>query len=121
MTQAYLLDTNSVIYALKLGLSITPNYHHISVITELELLSYHRLSESDEVQLRQLLSLFIIDDITPEIKTTTIQIRREHRLKLPDSIILATAQVAKLPLITADQKLLNVAGKNGVTLEHIIL
>ena len=121
MTQAYLLDTNSVIYALKLGLSITPNYHHISVITELELLSYHRLTVSDEIQLRQLLSLFIIDDITHAIKTATIQIRRKHRLKLPDSIILATSQVAQLSLITADQKLLNVAGKNGTTLEHIIL
>ena len=121
MTQAYLLDTNSVIYALKLGLSITPNFHHISVITELELLSYHRLTVADEVQLRQLLSLFTIDDITPVIKTTTIEIRKEHRLKLPDSIILATAQVAKLPLITADQKLLNVAGKNGDILENVIL
>ena len=121
MTQAYLLDTNSVIYALKLGLSITPNYHHISVITELELLSYHRLTVSDEIQLRQLLSLFIIDDITHAIKTATIQIRRKHRLKLPDSIILATSQVAKLCLITGDQKLLNVAGKDGAMLEQVIL
>lgn len=49
MTQAYLLDTNSIIYALKLGLAITRNYHHISVITELEWLSYHRLTVSDEI------------------------------------------------------------------------
>lgn len=84
-------------------------------------MSYHRLTVADEVQLRQLLSLFIIDNITPVIKTTTIEIRQEHRLTLPDSIILATAQVAKLPLITADQKLLSVAGKNAVLLEHVIL
>ncbi len=37
----------------------------------------------------------------------TISLRKKHKIKLPDSIILATAEVHGLKLLTLDQKLNN--------------
>ena len=42
-------------------------------------------------------------DITEQIKKQTIEIRKEHKIKLPDSIIAATGKYLDIPLITSDQ------------------
>lgn len=43
-----------------------------------------------------------LGEITNEIKNQTIQIRKRYHVKLPDAIIVATAIVNDLTLITAD-------------------
>jgi hypothetical protein len=52
----------------------------------------------------QLLSSFILDsivfDLREEIVNTTIDLRRKHKIKLPDAIIAATALVYNLILIS---------------------
>jgi predicted nucleic acid-binding protein len=41
-------------------------------------------------------------DINEEIKKEVIQLRKSTKLKLPDTIVLATGRYLSLPLITSD-------------------
>jgi hypothetical protein len=50
-----------------------------------------------------LLNEFVIVDINSDIKLKTIDIRSESNLKLPDSIIAATAAYLNITLFSADK------------------
>jgi len=102
-----LLDTNAIIAILD-GHSIATsivnhNALHISFITELESLSYQKLSTKERSTVRNFLDECILLDINMEIKKVTIDFRINYRLKLPDAIIAATAFYYKLPLVSADK------------------
>ncbi len=102
-----LLDTNIILYFLsgdQTLLEILEDKRiYISFITELELLSYSKLSDSDSSLIKLFLEECIIIDINPEIKKHTIKIRKEYGLKLPDSIISASSIYLNIPLLTADK------------------
>ncbi len=102
------MDTNILLYFLKGDKEVIEMIAEkeliISFITELELLSFGELAPGSEGTIRELLDGCFIVNITPEIKTLTISIRRQSRLKLPDAIIAATAGSMKLPLVTADRQ-----------------
>ena len=104
-----LADTNIVIYLLDGDRTVAELLDnktvHVSFVTQLELLSYSDLSDQDEVRIKEFLEQCIIIDINPSIKEETIRIRKLHRLKLPDSIIIASALYLDIPLITSDQGL----------------
>jgi len=76
----------------------------ISFINELEMLSFPKISPDSEETINGLLKNCTIVDITPEIKNLTIEFRRKSKLKLPDSIVAATAFYSQLPLLTADKQ-----------------
>ena len=81
----------------------------------MELLSYSNLTEIETQAIEQLLSQITYLPITSEIENATIEFRRLHKTKLPDSIIAATAKQYQLELLTLDKKLaakLWVNGKN---------
>ncbi|WP_019674151.1 type II toxin-antitoxin system VapC family toxin [Psychrobacter lutiphocae] len=118
---SYIFDTNALIHANQTGVFITPQKHHISVITELELLSYANLSTDDEQHLKQILAQFQTHTITQSIKLQTINIRRLKKLKLPDSIIVATAEVLGCTLVTNDRQILNAMPDNSVAFEDVSL
>jgi len=103
----YLLDTNTIIYALNNGFKFPKYDYVVSVITEIELLSYSKLSKQDEYILKNALSHFEHIGLTEDVKTETIQIRKQSKIKLPDSIILATALTQNAILVTSDKQLLN--------------
>jgi len=103
----YLLDTNTIIYALNQGLKLQNGRYLISVITEIEILSYSNLTKEDETVLKNLLSHFESIELTKSVKEKTIQIRRDTKLKLPDSIIVASALDNDAVLVTSDKQLLN--------------
>ena len=103
----YLLDTNSIIYAINQELSLPKAEYFVSVITEIELLSYSKLTPQDEQTLKELLSQFTSVDISECIKERTITIRKESKIKLPDSIIVASTICNNAILITSDKQLLN--------------
>ena len=42
-------------------------------------------------------------NLNQEIKKLAIEIRRTHKLKLPDAIVAASSYYSKLPIITADK------------------
>ncbi|MBC7391394.1 MAG: type II toxin-antitoxin system VapC family toxin, partial [Opitutaceae bacterium] len=79
----------------------------ISFITELELLSFPFEDKNEYNQIKKLLSECTIIDINSEIKQAVLNLRKLHKLKLPDSIVCATALTLDLPLFTADKQLLN--------------
>jgi len=106
---AFLLDTNIALYYLGGRLAVTlPNgQYHVSIITEMELLSYPNLTSADEQQIRSFLSQLVIVKIDDGVKNMAIALRKQHRLKLPDAIIAATAQSLGAVLLTNDLKLSN--------------
>ncbi|UBF29345.1 type II toxin-antitoxin system VapC family toxin [Kovacikia minuta CCNUW1] len=81
--------------------------YHVSIITEMELLSYPSLSPTEEQQIRSFLAQMVIVRIDDPIKNAAITLRKQHRLKLPDAIIAATAQSLSALLLTNDLKLSN--------------
>lgn len=104
-----LADTNIIIYLLDGDRTVAnlldEKTVHVSFVTQLELLSYSELSDQDEVRINDFLDQCIIVDINPSIKAEVIRVRKQHRLKLPDSIIIASALYLDIPLITSDQDL----------------
>jgi len=117
---SYILDTNSIIYALNSGFRFPANNYFISVITEIELLSYHKLTLDEENILKQALSNFTNITLNDNIKNKTIEIRKKYNLKLPDSVIVATALTQNATLVTSDKKLLNLDFLNVIELKDII-
>lgn len=101
------VDTNIVLYFLKGDPEVVELISDkdliISVITEIELLSFPHLSAENEQQIRNLLKNCTILDLKQEIKDLTVEFRRKYKIKLPDSIIAASAYFEKIPLLTSDK------------------
>jgi len=70
------------------------------VITEIELLCWKDGSEKDMDTLKNFINEINVVDLEKEIKLKTVEIRKAHRIKLPDAIIAATAIVKNCSLIT---------------------
>jgi predicted nucleic acid-binding protein len=81
----------------------------VSVITELELLSFPLITEEQETKIKAFLAERKIVPLTDEVKHKAVEFRRRTNKKLPDSIIAATSIVSNATLITRDKKLLNVS------------
>lgn len=100
------LDSNIILYLLNgdqtLADFLDGKQLYISIITEMELLSFKGLTSTDGAQIENFLSECKIININTTIKTDAIRIRRTFGSKLPDSIIAATSIYMDLPLITAD-------------------
>ena len=107
----YLADTNAVIYLLAGNTCMKPFLHErlaVSVITFMELLSFPSLTDEEEQSIRKFLSMCEILPIDERIREETIRIRRKHKVKLPDSIIAASAITQELSIITADTGFLKI-------------
>lgn len=76
----------------------------VSVISEIEFLSYKNLSTPGEENLMNFLKEFRIIYIDEIIKEEAINIRKIYSLKLPDCIIAATAISLDIPFISADKQ-----------------
>ena len=115
-----LADTNIFLYLMNGDKNIADYLSgkdvYISFITEIELLSFSDLKEEDELIIHSLLSECKIIAFNDWIKYDTIQIRKENKFKLPDSIIIATSKFLNIPFFTADKKLARVKGN-----AHVIL
>jgi predicted nucleic acid-binding protein len=110
MALKQLLDTNVILYFLagKLSSPLPDNEYYVSVITQLELLSFPLLTSEVEAKIEAFLDQIEIIGLTPEIIKETVQIRRKHKLKLPDSIIIATAKILHAAILTNDQQFINI-------------
>lgn len=102
------LDSNIILYLLSgdasLARYLQPRSLLVSIITEIEILGFQRLSGSEERKKRQLLSSFRVIGLDETVKEEAIGLRKSYRLKLSDCIIAATAISLNLPLITADKQ-----------------
>jgi predicted nucleic acid-binding protein len=109
MAKRYLLDTNILVYINK-GITepkvaaflqiVTANEVFISIMAELELLSYKFPSKAALRTMEQLIEDTTVFYLDRAICTQTILIRRKHSIKLPDAIIAATAITHRLTLVT---------------------
>lgn len=110
-----LLDTHAILYLLggRLAEPLPPAEYFVSVITEIELLSYPSIGPAEEKKIRAFLADVTMVELTPAIRRAAVRLRREHELKLPDAIIAATALTLEAEVLTNDRKLLNVPGLSG--------
>jgi predicted nucleic acid-binding protein len=108
------LDTNVLIgmlaqtpvaLALLRGHGATTANSGYSAITRMELLGFPAITPPEIQQIAALLAKIARYALIAEIEDEAISLRRSARIKLPDAIILATAKVHKLVLLTLDQRL----------------
>ncbi|MGY3214118.1 PIN domain-containing protein [Mucilaginibacter sp. HD30] len=109
-----ILDTNILLYFLNGDKNVVRFVQDfdplISFISELELLSAPEMSFEQKSLIQDFLSDVTIVKYDDSHKKDIVKVRAGKRLKLQDAIIASLAITLKLPLITADKALRNVAG-----------
>lgn len=110
----YLWDTNIVIYFLQMQLKPTArnliegilreSTPAISVITELELLSWPAVTDGDKKLLDEFIKDSYIYELDASIKIQTVLLRKSKGIKLPDAIIASTAITQNLTLLSHNAK-----------------
>lgn len=100
-----ILDSNILIYA------IQPNYEYlidwilkelpsVSVVSQIEVLGYHKLSPQQKVQFEVLFDNLTILPINAAISHRAIALKQQQKMSLGDSLIAATALEYKESLVT---------------------
>lgn len=109
----YTLDTNAILYYLKDDVDAvamlrqvfalnTPIY--ISAITELELFAFANLSAQEETLIEDLLATMSVIAVDSRIARLAALARKSYRLKVPDSVIAATAMFTGSTLMTRNTR-----------------
>lgn len=108
MEPRYLIDTNVIIEYLSNSLplksqkwltKIIDNQFNISVIVGMEVLGHHSVDDSID----DFMNLANLIDINHEVYFKTIEIRKNHKIKLPDAIIAGTCLAYNYTLITRNE------------------
>jgi predicted nucleic acid-binding protein len=121
----YILDTNTVIYYLQeqfpplaeelMDKLLNEAGPVISVITEIELLCWKSASEGDLEVLNNFIRDALVVELEQPIKYKTAEIRKKHKIKLPDAIIAASALVYEITLISLNiSDFKNIEGLNVI-------
>lgn len=108
----YVLDTNAIVALLQGNLQLIEllkdaAWLGVSVISQIEFLVFPGLTQDDRqifeqfLQRVEVLGLVAIDAVLIE---KIIEIRQQHRLKLPDAVIAAMAIQNSASLVTADRE-----------------
>ena len=66
-------------------------------------MGFTQISDSEKRVIQEFLASCTIVDINEPIKRFTIALKQQHRIRLPDAIIAATARHLNIPLLTADK------------------
>ena len=104
----YTLDTNALIYYSHgdagaidtLERYARESAFNISVITEIELFSKADTTQHEQSLIREMLRGIYVVSVDSAVGAITSRLRREHRMKLGDSIIAATAIFFGTTLLT---------------------
>ena len=75
----------------------------ISIITWIEVMVGAK-DKSEETNLRTFLNSFETVPLDEHVAETAVQLRRQHRLKLPDTLIWASAKTRESLLITRNRR-----------------
>lgn len=110
----YLLDTCFILGFIKNNQEVLKQFGaididdcYISTINRIELLGYSSLSQDDEVKIKAILNYIDCLSLDDKVEQQTIQLRKHHKIKLPDAIVLATALTHHCQLLTLDNGLNN--------------
>lgn len=105
----YTLDTNAILYYLNDDPGTVSSLRNIfaqnvplyvSAITELELFAFSNLSATEEALIEDLLATVAVISVDSRIARLAAVIRRQYGLKVPDSVIAATAMFTGSTLLT---------------------
>jgi len=83
---------------------------NISVITEIEALSWVSADKRKENVVKEFIQDVNVLALSPAVVATCVTIRRNKKIKTPDAIIAATAIAHDLILITSDRGFDNIQG-----------
>ena len=106
-------DTNCIIYYLENDPSVIPvveEFLHreprplVATITELELFSFSFLTPVETARIEEFIATCMVVLLDSPIARIGAQLRREYRLKTPDSIVAATALFTHSTLLTRNSK-----------------
>lgn len=109
MGKNFLIDTNILLeYLSSLLPTKASNYveniindnFNISIINRIEILGHN----SSDVKQETFLNLANTFQLTKDVEIQTIEIRKSHKIKLPDAIIAATALVHDFTIVTRNIK-----------------
>jgi predicted nucleic acid-binding protein len=109
----YTLDTNAIVYYLKDDTDAVPVLRgvfaqsspvYVSAVTELELFAFVNLSSDEESLIENLLATMSIIPLDSRIARLAALVRRHYRLKVPDSVIAATAMFTGSILVTRNTR-----------------
>jgi predicted nucleic acid-binding protein len=81
---------------------------NISLISWMEVMA--GVPQEHEVTVRRWLQQFTVVSLDDTIARRAVALRRQHRIKLPDAIIVATANVHGWRLVTRDERLTPMLG-----------
>jgi len=117
--EQYLIDTNVIsdyfsasfpatgLQFMDVIIDAIPN---LSVISQIELLCW-KTDVAKEQQIKDFIADSVLFNITPNIITQCVNIRRNKKIKTPDAIIAATAMAHGHTLITNNEKdFINIKG-----------
>ena len=104
----YLIDTNVWLYAAAgrpeavrfLDDAAEAEWAGYTAISRLELFGFPDLKPADDEKLKDMLDCFVEVPVSSEIIDRAIHIRKGRRVKVPDSIVAATALLMKAKLVT---------------------
>jgi predicted nucleic acid-binding protein len=115
----YLIDNNAISNFLSRQLTdngmnfmaeVVDQIPIISVITQIEALSWVNYDKTKEEVLKNFVQDAIILSLTPEIVEQCVRIRRSKKMKTPDAIIAATAIINDFILISSDSDFNAISG-----------
>lgn len=89
----------------------------ISIITWMEVMVGAR-KYNQEAKTAAILGAFDVIDVSRDVAERSVLLRAEFGMKLPDAIILASAQIKNCQLITRNTK--DFAGINGVKTSYVM-
>lgn len=110
----YLLDTNFIIAVLKRDKSILDLVAQYGIslkqcayssITKIELLGFPKINLQEQKMVQMLLGGMRRLSLISAVEEVTIDIKKQHRIELPDAVILGTALHYNLQLLTLDKDL----------------
>jgi len=113
MGKRYLLDSNVIIDYIA-GLYSDKTAHwlsqiidseiNVSIITKIEVLSFSPNKDDDYAVLIDFFDVADVFELTEDVVDKTIQLRQKKKIKLPVTVIAATALVNKLILVSRNAK-----------------
>lgn len=111
MSGRLFLDTNAIIALMSgnynvLQLVNQATWIGISVVSEIEFLSFSKLSEKDKAlfqKFKQRVEIIDLESSNSLLINTICEIRTQHKLKLPDATIAATALLSNALILSNDK------------------
>lgn len=110
--EQYLIDTNAIFDYFSASLppsglqfmdTVIDAVPNLSVISQIELLCW-KTDIAKEQRVKEFIADSTIFDITPDVITHCVNIRRNKKVKTPDAIIAATALAHGFTFITNNEK-----------------